>query len=109
MDDAAAPSPRWNPSGELDLALTVAAAQLEGNGLRAEGSYPLKDMTRPQRAALGALLGCGMVRPQVLLDLGVLDAIFRAKYRLGGGLVEACEVALGRPLESSPTSEDHTG
>lgn len=107
MDDVAATSPRWNPQGELDLALEVAAARLEGNGLRAEGSYPLTEMTRHQRAALGALLGCGMVRPQVLLDLAVLDAIFRAKYRLVGGLVEACETALGRPLESSPTSEDH--
>lgn len=99
MDDAPTTDfPRWNPGGELGYALRVAADRLERNGLRPEGSYPLAGMTRPQRAALGALLGCGMVRPQVLLDLEVLDTIFRAKYGLGGGLVQACEIALGRDL-----------
>ena len=99
MDDApTTDSPRWNPGGELGYALGIAAERLEHNGLRPAGSYPLAGMTRPQRAALGALLGCGMVRPQVLLDLEVLDTIFRAKYGLGGGLVQACEATLGRNL-----------
>ncbi|QTE29637.1 hypothetical protein [Pengzhenrongella sicca] len=90
--------PRWNPGGQLGYSLAAAAERLERNGLRPVGSHPHTGMTRPQRAALGALLGCGMVRPQVLLDLEVLDAIFRGKYQLAGGLVEACETALGRPL-----------
>ncbi|RYV51471.1 hypothetical protein [Pengzhenrongella frigida] len=90
--------PSWNPGGELGLALQTAADALERNGLQPTGTHPLTGMTRHQRAALGALLGCGMVRPQVRLDLEVLDAIFRGKYHLAGGLVEACEIALGRPL-----------
>ena len=99
MDTAEAlPYPPWNPGGELGLALRTAADALERNGLRPTGTHRLTDMTRHQRAALGALLGCGMVRPQVLLDLEVLDAIFRGKYHLAGGVVEACELALGRPL-----------
>ncbi|HEY8721672.1 hypothetical protein [Pengzhenrongella sp.] len=93
--------PIWNPGGELRLALEVAAELLESNGLRAEGTCPLDGMTRHQRAALGALLGCGMVRPRVLLNLAVLDAIFREKYALAGGLVEACESALDRRLVRS--------
>ena len=97
-DERPVPYPRWNPGGELGLALAAAAEHLEGNALRPEGTYRLADTTRRQRAALGALLGCGMVRPQVQLDLGVLDAIFRGKYALAGGLVEACELALGRRL-----------
>jgi hypothetical protein len=96
------PHPRWNPGGELAPSLQVAAEVLERNGLRPVGSCQLSAMTRPQRAALGALLGCGMVRPQVLLDLQVLDTIFRAKYRLDGGLVQACEIALGRQLVADP-------
>ena len=92
------PYPPWNPGGKLGLALRTAADALEQNGLRPTGTHRLTDMTRHQRAALGALLGCGMVRPQVLLDLEVLDAIFRGKYHLAGGLVEACEITLGRPL-----------
>lgn len=102
MDSGGSPTwPRWNPGGELGYSLRAAAERLEGNGLRPTGSYPHAGMTRPQRAALGALLGCGMVRPQVLLDLQVLDTVFRAKYGLPGGLVEACEVTLGRLLVSS--------
>ena len=42
-----------------------------------------------------------MVRPQVMLHLETLDAIFRGKYGLDGGLVEACETALGRPLRDA--------
>lgn len=104
MESSGASSwPRWNPGGELSYTLVAAAERLESNGLRPTGSYPHAGMSRPQRAALGALLGCGMVRPQVLLDLEVLDAIFRAKYGLPGGLVEACENALGRRLMSSPS------
>ena len=95
------PYPRWNPSGELGLALHAAAEVLEHNGLRPAGSCELTAMTRRQRAAVGALLGCGMVRPQVRLDLELLDRIFRGKYSLAGGLVEACEIALGRPLVDS--------
>lgn len=93
--------PHWNPGGELGLALLAAAETLERNALRPVGSCQLTGMTRRQRAALGALLGCGMVRPQVRLDLEVLDTIFRAKYSLAGGLVEACETALGRELVAS--------
>ncbi len=92
------PFPRWNPDGELDLALRAAADELERTGLDLSGGCRLSDMTRRQRAALGAFLGCGMVRPQVMLHLETLDAIFRGKYGLAGGLVEACETALGRPL-----------
>jgi len=90
--------PPWNPGGELGPALRAAADALEQNGLQPTGTYRLTEMTRHQRAAIGALLGCGMVRPQVQLDLGVLDAIFRGKYALAGGVVEACETALGRKL-----------
>jgi len=107
MDDLGATHPRWNPQGQLGLALEVAAARLELNGLRAEGSCPLDGMTRHQRAALGALLGCGMVRPRVLLDLEVLDTILRAKFGLAGGLIEACEQALGRPLVALGQDRDH--
>ena len=92
------PYPRWNPSGELELALHAAADVLEHNGLRPTGTCELTDMPRRQRAAVGALLGCGMVRPQVRLDLELLDKIFRGKYALDGGLVEACQIALGRQL-----------
>jgi hypothetical protein len=90
--------PRWNPGGELRPALAAAAEYLEHHGLQPTGACRLSDMTRHQRAALGALLGCGMVRPQVILDLEVLDAIFRGKYGLAGGLIEACETGLGRAL-----------
>jgi len=98
MDRAELSYPRWNPGGQLEYTLAAAAERLERNGLQPVGSHPHAGMTRTQRAALGALLGCGMVRPQVLLDLEVLDTIFRAKYQLAGGLVEACESALGRTL-----------
>jgi len=97
-DAAATPFPRWNPDGELDLALRTAADVLERTGLDLSGGCRLSDMTRRQRAALGALLGCGMVRPQVMLHFETLDAIFRGRFGLTGGLVEACETALGRPL-----------
>jgi hypothetical protein len=93
------PYPPWNPGGELGPALRTAAALLEHNDSQPVGTCRLEAMTRHERAALGALLGCGMVRPQVLLDLEVLDTIFRAKYSLPGGLVEACGIALGRELE----------
>jgi len=96
------PYPPWNPGGELGVALAAAADALEQNGLRPTGSCQLTGMTRHQRAALGALLGCGMVRPQVRLDLEVLDAIFHGKYSLAGGVVEACETALGRDLVAIP-------
>lgn len=101
-DTAPTSYPRWNPDGELDLALRTAADELERTGLDLSGGCRLTDMTRRQRAALGALLGCGMVRPQVMLHLETLDAIFRGKYGLAGGLVEACETALGRPLRATP-------
>jgi hypothetical protein len=100
-DTAATPFPRWNPDGELDLALRTAADELERTDLDLTGGCRLSDMTRRQRAALGALLGCGMVRPQVMVHFETLDAIFRGKYGLDGGLVEACETTLGRPLASA--------
>ena len=101
MSSSDAPYPRWNPDGELGQALLAAAEHLEHNGLRLAGAFQLGDMTRRQRAAIGALLGCGMVRPRVTLDIEVLDSIFRGKYGLGAGLVQACETTLGRTLVDS--------
>lgn len=82
----------------LRPALEVIADRLERRSLRPEGRVRLSGLSRESRHALSALIGRPVVRDQVTLDLAELDRIARDRLRMPGGIVQACEAVVGRPL-----------
>lgn len=85
----------------------VVAQRLEQRGLVPSGRLTISGLDRGGRQALGQLLGRHLTRDRVQLDLGELDAIVRDRLAMSGGLVAACEDALGRRLIDRPLAREH--
>jgi uncharacterized protein (TIGR02679 family) len=90
-----------------DAALTgvvsTIAQRLEQRGLVAQGRVTVTGLNREARQSLGGILGRRLVGERLVLDLPELDTIARDRIGLNGGIVEACERALGRRLVDRPS------
>ncbi len=94
-------SGNWLDDPGLRRVWEVLRERLEARGLRAEGRVVLGGLSREERHAVAGLLGRGVTRERVGVDLAVLDTDLAARSGLGG-LVAVVEHATGRPLRDRP-------
>jgi uncharacterized protein (TIGR02679 family) len=91
----------WLDDPGLRRVWEVLRERLEAKGLRVEGRIVLGGLSREERHAVSGLLGRGVTRDRVSVDLAALDADLVARSGVGG-LVAVVEHATGTPLRDRP-------
>jgi uncharacterized protein (TIGR02679 family) len=88
--------PEWIADPDLDEVWSRLREKLEADGLEVRGRITLQLHSRPERHAVGRLLGRTVTRERLTLDLVGLDARLRERSGVGG--LAAVLAARGGPL-----------
>ena len=99
------PTDQWLTRPELSAVWDRLHDRLERNGGHAAGEVVITAVSRPERHALGDLLGSPVVTERVRVDLAALERrlVERTAYL---SLAKATEALTGRPLRNRPRERE---
>jgi uncharacterized protein (TIGR02679 family) len=95
--------PAWLADPGLAQLWTALRARLERNGLVMTGRLTVDGLTRPERRAVGGLLGRTLTADRVTVDIAALDLDLARRSGIGG-LATVLEAVTGEPLVSRPAA-----